>query len=146
MKDQLKTFNNKIFIATFTYKGETEVFYFRSVNEAEEYLMDLAFIHYNDILRGYLKCNDFYKIADILCEHDIFMSISINLNDVKFVKVDFENEKYSNQVAKFSVDGFASWVNTNLVGYSENEIPRTRQDAFEFASKEGAEIWIKYNE
>lgn len=146
MKAKLKTFHNKIFIATLTHRGDSEEFYFRGVDEAEEYLMDLSFIHYNDLLRGYLNCNDFYTIASVLSEHNIFVSITINLNDVKFIKVDFDNEKYTNELIPFSLDGFQSWVNNNLVSYGENDLPKTRQDAFEYASKEGADIWIKYNQ
>ncbi len=146
MKEQFKPFNNRVFIATFIHKEQYEEFYFNSVNEAKEYLMDFAFINYNNRLKGYLKCNNFYKIAEVLSKHDIHMNVSINLNDVNFIKVDFENEKYDNQVTIFSVDGFTSWVNDNLLQYDEPKTKITQQDAFKYASKEGAEIWIKYND
>ena len=41
---------------------------------------------------------------------------------------------------------FLKIYNNNLVNYELEESPKTRQDAFEYASKEGAVIWVKYSE
>lgn len=144
--------NNRIFVATFKYSDVTEKSMFKTSNDAKEYLKDMAFIYFTDLLSKHSIHSSFEYIASYLKQKEIILDVSVDLDEIEYLQVcydenissqDIKNDKYN----RHTVKGFCVWVNNKLVklcGTLEKNIPQNILESFKFASKEGVYFWVKY--
>ena len=144
--------DNKIFVATFKYSDVTEKSMYKTAHEAKEYLKDMAFIYFTDLLDKHSIHSSFEHIASYLQEHDITLDVSIDFDEIEYVQVCYDENLKEEDIRydernRHTVKSFFTWVNNKLIklcGTLDKDIPKNIVESFKFASKEGVHFWVKY--